>query len=271
MHADVSALIPCYNASGTIRRALLSVVEQTVLPKEIIVVDDCSTDSSYSLVQELSRKFSSIAHFIVLRNERNIGASATRNIAWSHASCHYVAFLDADDMWLPHKLEHQYSWMLDHPDYVLSGHKCIYPNQDFIYGQYSFELMAPRRILISNPFPTPSVMVIRDIPHRFDPTQHFLEDHHLWAEISLAGGGCAYSKEMLAQVHKNPYGDGGLSKSLINMERGELLMYQKLYQKRLISVFPLVILWCLSVVKFMRRVCIHTSRVVSSLIKKRKK
>lgn len=271
MNADVSVLIPCYNASETIRRALLSAVEQTVIPNEIIVVDDCSTDSSYSLVQELSREFSSIAHFVVLRNERNIGASATRNIAWSRASCRYVAFLDADDMWLPHKIEHQYSWMLAHPDYVLSGHKCIYPNKGFINGQYSFEVMAPRRILISNPFPTPSVMVIRDIPHRFDSTQHFLEDHLLWAEISLAGGLCAYSKEMLAQVHKNPYGDSGLSKSVINMERGELLMYYKLYQKQLISEYQLIALLLLSVFKFMRRVWVQAARGVFSLINKRKK
>jgi glycosyltransferase involved in cell wall biosynthesis len=246
-------------------------VEQTVLPKEIIVVDDCSKDSSYSLVQELSREFSSTVRFVVLRNERNIGPSATRNIAWSRASCRYVAFLDADDMWLPQKLEHQYSWMLAHPYYVLSGHKCIYPNKSFINGQYSFDVITPRRILISNPFPTPSVMVIRDIPHRFDPTQHFLEDHLLWAEISLAGGLCAYSKDMLAQVHKNPYGDSGLSKSLINMERGELLMYYKLYQKELISAYQLIALWLLSVLKFIRRVWIQIFRVVYSLINKRKK
>ena len=112
-------------------------------------------------------------------------------------------------------------------------------------------------------------MVVRDMPFRFDPSQHFLEDHLLWAEIALSGGACAYSNEMLAQVYKNPYGDGGLSKNLINMERGELRMYHKLYQKRLICTYQLAILWILSVFKFIRRLCIYGARVVNGLFENR--
>ena len=267
MHADISVLIPCYNASATIWRALLSVVGQTLRPREVIVVDDCSTDSSYLLVNEFSQEFKLCSNFIVMRNEVNYGPSLTRNIAWDHASCQYVAFLDADDIWLPFKIERQYSWMQKNPGYILSGHKCLYPRDTLNCHHESFHPIAPRSILISNPFPTPSVMVLRDIPQRFDPAQHFLEDHLLWTEISLSGGACAYSKEILAQVHKNPYGDSGLSKSLINMERGELLMYHKLYKKRLISAYKLAMLWIFSLFKFFRRVCIQSFRFFSSFIK----
>ena len=152
MRADVSVLIPCYNSSSTIRRALLSVVRQTLRPTEIIVVDDCSTDESFLLAKEMSWELRLSTHFVVLRNDRNIGPSATRNIAWGQASCRYVAFLDSDDIWLPHKLERQYSWMLSHPEYVLSGHKCLYPNDTSIHRHHSFKVMNSRFKSLSNTF-----------------------------------------------------------------------------------------------------------------------
>ncbi len=260
MNADVSVVIPCYNASGTIERALLSVVRQTMRPRELIVIDDCSSDSSFEQLQEFEQSYGSAVDFIVRRNSANLGAAMSRNIGWELATSKYVAFLDADDTWMPHKLELQYAWMESHPGCVLSGHKCLYPNELGMNQESIFEKISLVRLLISNPFPTPSVMLRRDISQRFDSTQRHLEDHLLWAEIMLSGSLCCYSEQMLARVYKNAYGSGGLSKNLIDMECGELRMYYKLYRKKLLHHYQSVLLMGISLIKFGRRIAIYVIR-----------
>lgn len=266
MIADVSVVVPCYNASGTIERALLSVMRQTMLPRELIIVDDCSSDSSFEQIQEFAQSKRQDIHCIVHRSSVNFGAAKSRNIGWELATSRYVAFLDADDTWMPHKLERQYAWMASHPECVLSGHKCLYPHELALDREYFFKKISALRLLISNPFPTPSVMVRRDIPQRFDFSQHCLEDHLLWAEIILSGEMCCYSNQMLAQVYKNAYGASGLSKNLIDMECGELSMYHKLYRKELLSHFQAVLLMGLSLMKFLRRLAVHAFRYASDKV-----
>ena len=101
--SSVSVIIPAYQAGATIDRALLSVRAQTVLPAEMIVVDDGSWDDTRSKVAALEQELLPIR--MTVANQPNQGAGAARNRGIALAKGAYVAFLDADDEWLPNKLE----------------------------------------------------------------------------------------------------------------------------------------------------------------------
>jgi len=100
---DVSVVIPAYNAGKYIVDCLDSVISQTVTPKEIIVVNDGSTDETRTIVQKYENKFDNIKCI----SKKNAGLSEARNTGIQEASSEFIAFLDSDDMWLPEKLEKQ--------------------------------------------------------------------------------------------------------------------------------------------------------------------
>lgn len=102
--------MPCYNSEQTISQSIDSVLEQTYPQWELIIIDDNSTDSSYSLVSEKSKQDDRIK---LLRNNTNLGAAFSRNRAIEKANGRYIAFLDSDDIWLPDKLKKQISFMKD--------------------------------------------------------------------------------------------------------------------------------------------------------------
>lgn len=95
---DISVVIPAYNSSGVISRAVDSVLKQTCRPLEIIVVDDGSTDDT----QEIMRQYDHPVRYI---RQPNAGSAAARNTGIQHANAPWIAFLDADDEWLDYHLE----------------------------------------------------------------------------------------------------------------------------------------------------------------------
>jgi glycosyltransferase involved in cell wall biosynthesis len=97
MSCDVSVIIPTYNSSSTLKRALDSVYGQSLLPREIIVVDDGSDDWEQSRLIATSYPDSISIRFIHM--DKNQGVSTARNVGISAALCRYLAFLDSDDVW----------------------------------------------------------------------------------------------------------------------------------------------------------------------------
>lgn len=102
MMAGVSVIVPAYNAAGTIERAVVSALAQTLEPSEIIVVDDCSSDGTVDLV---ARRFGAEPRVRVLSTSANSGPSRARNVAIAAARGDWIALLDADDAWLPERLD----------------------------------------------------------------------------------------------------------------------------------------------------------------------
>ncbi len=96
----ISVIIPMFNAEGMILPAVESVLTQTFSDFEIIVVDDCSKDRSWTQVQELQD-----ARIRSFRAEHNAGAAAARNLGLRYAQGEWIAFLDADDQWSSRHLE----------------------------------------------------------------------------------------------------------------------------------------------------------------------
>ena len=102
----VSIIMPAYNCERFIVKSIDSVLAQTYTNWELLIVDDCSTDSTADVVRSYSDK-----RVRYMCNEQNQGAALTRNYALREAKGKYIAFLDADDTWSPDKLEKQISFM----------------------------------------------------------------------------------------------------------------------------------------------------------------
>lgn len=256
-------IIPCFQCAETIERAFASLVEQTLRPNEVILVEDCSNDGGRTInkLNELKDKYKNRFDFIVvIQNEKNEGPAASRNIGWDIARQPYIAFLDADDSWHPNKLEIQYTWMESHPQAILTGHLTQHIQGENpalkLPSQWVIKRVRNYSLLLSNKFPTRSVMLHRDIPFRFDPAKRYAEDYLLWLQIVLVGNS-AYKFELpLAYSYKPEFGAGGLSKNLWRMERGELDTFKELYCGGAISWFALILVACFSLTKFVRRLII---------------
>lgn len=106
--ATVSVIIPAYNSERYVGDAIKSVLAQTYKPAEVIVVDDGSSDGTGRVVQG----FGSAVRYL---HQANRGEPAARNLGLRSATGEYVAFLDADDLWAPEKLELQMQYFAAHP------------------------------------------------------------------------------------------------------------------------------------------------------------
>jgi len=112
---SVTVVIPVYNAAGFLRETLDSVYAQTLAPRQIIVVDDGSTDGSGAMLDAEPR-------VTLYRHPGGVnkGMAASWRLALQHATTRYVAWLDADDFWYPHKLERHMARMAADPTLALT-------------------------------------------------------------------------------------------------------------------------------------------------------
>ncbi|HKA06178.1 MAG TPA: glycosyltransferase family A protein, partial [Gemmataceae bacterium] len=107
--SSVSVIIPAYRAEAFIARALDSVFGQTIQPSEVLVIDDGSPD-------DLSQAVRPFGDRVTLVRKPNGGAASARNLGLDRARGDFIAFLDADDTWVPHKLEHQLGLFAANPE-----------------------------------------------------------------------------------------------------------------------------------------------------------
>ena len=124
---EISVIIPTYNRCDLLKRAIYSVIKQTISPKEIIVVDNGSTDQTYQMVSSL---FPEINYFI----EKKRGVSAARNKGILESKSKWIAFLDSDDAWKPTKLEKQMEFsVLNQDKYrIIHTDETWYRNKKFL-------------------------------------------------------------------------------------------------------------------------------------------
>lgn len=177
----ISVVIPAYNAAAFLPRCLESVFAQTLKPKEVIVVDDGSTDNTAALAAGLGARVIS---------RRNGGISAARNTGIQNASSEWIALLDADDLWAPTKLERQVACI--RPETVLvytgvrlfddSGVRCERPAVDAI--------LARKMLRYRNSITPSAVLARRDMLLRgggFREDIRACEDWELWVRLLRLG------------------------------------------------------------------------------------
>lgn len=112
----ISVGIIAYNAENHINKAIDSVLNQTYNQLEIIIIDDGSQDSTFSLINEYNDP-----RIFIFKNRKNRGVAYSRNIYIENAHGEFLAVLDSDDEWLPKKLEIQVQYLLKNPAYTACG------------------------------------------------------------------------------------------------------------------------------------------------------
>jgi len=119
----VSIITPSFNSEKFIVEAIQSVQHQTYQHWEMIIVDDCSSDETVSIVEEIAIKDARVQLF---KLEKNSGTGISRNAALGKANGKYIAFLDADDLWKPNKLAVQIEFMkVNNLPFTFSFYECI--------------------------------------------------------------------------------------------------------------------------------------------------
>lgn len=257
--AQVSVVIPCYRCKETIRRAIDSVYRQSLLPAEVILIDDASPDDTLSLLHQYAAEYAPGWIKVVSLNV-NSGPGTARNEGWNMATQRYVAFLDSDDSWHHQKIELQYEWMVQNPTAVLTGQKgltidAVSEVMSRLYekGDVTFTEVTRHQLLVSNQFSTPSIMLRRDLPFRFPEGKRFCEDYELWCDICCSVLKCYSINQPLTFCHKPLYGSTGLSSHLWQMEKGELDVYKAMHGKRKIGGAYSYVLKTWSLIRYVRR------------------
>lgn len=188
-----SVIMPLYNKAPYVRKAVESVVDQTFADWELIVVDDCSTDGSAAIVEQIVDP-----RIRIIRLEENGGVGSARNRGVAESTAPFVCFLDADDWWEPTFLEEMAALIERHPNagiygtgyyIVKNGKKRVAPigiDEGFTEGEINYCQVYAKTLCM----PLTSISVC--IPHRvFDEAGGFPvgitlgEDFLLWLRIAL--------------------------------------------------------------------------------------
>ena len=193
----VSVVIPAFNADSTIHRALSSVFAQGYRPLEIIVIDDSSTDDTAARV---ARFHGQELRLITL--PRNRGEAAAMNEGIAVARGEFVAFLDADDEWLPGKLQTQVPVLIANPatSFVCSRWRQV-DEAGRVTEQPDPTLFGPTirislwRELLARAFVLKSTVLVRSgllaATGGFDTSLPVADDQDMWIRLALLGGvGC---------------------------------------------------------------------------------
>jgi len=115
---SVSVLMPAYNAEKYIPEAIESILNQTFADFEFIIIDDCSTDKTWEIIQEYAQKDQRI---VPIRNEKNLGITGNRNLLVSLAKGKYIVWQDADDISMPRRIERQFDLMEKNEEVGICG------------------------------------------------------------------------------------------------------------------------------------------------------
>ena len=175
----VSVIMPAYNAEQYIEEAIDSILKQTFTDFELIILNDCSRDST----EEIIRSFWD-PRIVYLKNEKNMGVAGTLNRGLAAACGEYVARMDADDIALPERFALQVEYLDSHPNTaVVASAVELFGAQSGvrIFSETSEALKVD--LLFANCFAHPSVMMrtemIRDLGG-YDRSFEGVEDYHLW-------------------------------------------------------------------------------------------
>lgn len=151
----VSVLMTAYNAEKYVGLAIESILEQTYKNFEFIIIEDCSKDNTWEVIEKYSKKDKRI---VAIKNESNLNAGGSSNKGLKLCKGKYVVRMDADDWSFTYRIEKQVEFMEKHPEVVVSGGSMVICDEDF-------NTMGIRRYPLSNG-------EIRNIILRFNPVPH---------------------------------------------------------------------------------------------------
>jgi glycosyltransferase involved in cell wall biosynthesis len=242
---DVTVIVPYYNNSNSIGRALYSICNQTYIPKFIHIVNDASIKAEAKKLNNVVKKVQQYCKNRIKINiyhlKKNSGPGTARNFAWNLAKTKYIAFLDADDSWHAKKIELQLQYMQKNKTVDICSHRStIYfsatsGNWSKNYKDLKYTYIPWYLLIFHNFFTTPTVMLKTKIKYRFLDNKYFTEDYLLWLICSIKNLKISRLKITLTYLHKPSLGFSGLSGSIADMSKGENDTFRYLYENKYIS------------------------------------
>jgi len=178
--------MPAYCAASHLKESIESILAQTFTDFEFLILDDASSDTTGEIIKHYARKNPRI---VALRNEKNLGISKTRNALLAHARGEYVAWQDADDIALSHRLATQLAYMETHPEVGISGGSLLFfdGNRDLSVRRYAHhDAQLRAQVLRQSPVSQPTAIIRRSVLEKtgvFDESLPQAEDLDLSLRI----------------------------------------------------------------------------------------
>ncbi len=189
MEYKISIVVSVYNADKTITNMIDSVLNQTYKNFELILINDGSTDNSLNIIKQYYKEDSRI----VIIDKENSGLTKSLNIGLKKAQGKYIARLDADDVWLPSKLQKQVAFLEDNIEYALLGtaYNEIDDNGKVIYNKQRTRRLFSYADIIGNieklnPFFHSSVLFRRELLETigfYNEKFQYTQDYEYWIRI----------------------------------------------------------------------------------------
>ena len=251
-----------YNAENTISTCIYSVINQTYKGKvEILIINDGSNDNSKKIVEEIIDINISDSE-IKLINKDNGGVSSARNMGMGLAKGDYIALLDSDDEWLPHKLEKQLDVFISDNKICFIGGLISKP-RDIKHAMVEIPLS---KLIFKNYFQPSTVIFKKEVFNSvgfFDESQKYAEEGNYFMRIAKIFK-CVLLNEQLVHYGqgKGGFGVSGLSANLKEMQKGELRNLRYAYNNNYISLSKFMIAIVYSVLKYIRRIFIVKFRLI---------
>lgn len=232
----VSIITPMYNSERYIEDMIKSVMNQTYKNWELIIVDDCSNDKGYSVVEKYTKIDSRIKLF---KQEVNKGPAMARNFAINKSRGRFISFLDSDDIWMPNKLSIQVNYMIKKAiPFTFTSYGFIDQNgkilkkEHMVNGIYDYD-----KLLKGNDIGTLSVVIDRMYienlqfninKDEFKTRTGYLpihEDYILWLSILKLGTKAVALNNITCLYRKN---NGQVSGNKFNSARATWRIYRRI-------------------------------------------
>lgn len=229
----VSIIMPSYNSEKYIEDSIESVLGQTYKEWELIIIDDCSSDNTISIIKEYSERYSNI---YLIELEENSGAAIARNRGIEIAQGEFIAFLDSDDLWKKEKLEIQIKYMKIK---ALSFSFTEYEEIDELGNKLGILIKAPlkeisyRRYLLTNPIGCLTVVYsVKKLGKLYMPLIKKRQDAALWLKILKTGEKAFPIRENLALYRLR---ESSISSNKLGLIRYQWALYRKIEKLSIIE------------------------------------
>lgn len=194
MPPEISIIMPSFNSEKTIARAIDSIINQTFTNWQLIIIDDNSSDNTSQIIKKYELEDGRISYVI---NDKNYGSGYSRNCGIKISTGKYLAFLDSDDMWLPHKLNNQYKMMINEGvDFSCSEYFVVNDlgsNGNSVFKRISipYNKITYQKLISHNLICTSTVIVSKSIlGDKLMPDIRRRQDYAMWLSILKEGHSC---------------------------------------------------------------------------------
>lgn len=248
-NVKVSVIIPCYNSERTILKAINSILDGSLLPYEILVYDDNSTDST---IQVIEKNFFDSSIIKIFKGEVNKGAGSSRNELIKRASGNFIAFLDADDFWYKEKLEKQVKEISNNGcDIVTCGYDIFDENGLLMGSRIPIKNINNYTMHLTNWLPTSMTVFRKNLEAAQEmPQIRRRQDYGFWLGIFKN------NKKLKCRVIDEPLGgylrrSGSLSSSKFNNLKFNFRLFREVMKYSLI--FSIFLIFLNATIRIMRK------------------